>query len=265
MTHRTAFLLLSLQLLVSRALAQPPVEVAKLTPSDGAPFGIFGHALALDGDTAVVGADQHQSFLGGAYVFERNAGGPDAWSEVKKLLPPDVLPGHFFGYRVEVSGDVIVAGATKRTSSGVVYLFERHLGGPGNWGQAPVLSPADGDGNQTFGTGVDIDGDTVAVGANFASGHAGAAWVFERNRGGPEAWGETRKIQAADAAGGDEFGENLAISGDVIVVGSLFDDDNGADSIQAQPPAGRSPRPLPLAPGGSSRPAPAAGRLIVPL
>jgi len=53
-------------------------EVAKLTASDPAPHDLFGHSVALDGDTAVIGAasDDHAggTDAGSAYVFGRPAG-----------------------------------------------------------------------------------------------------------------------------------------------------------------------------------------------
>jgi hypothetical protein len=47
--------------------------------------------------------------------------------------------------------------------------------------------------------------------------------VFARNQGGPENWGEVKKLIASDGALGDSFGQSVGISGDTVVVGADFD------------------------------------------
>ena len=49
---------------------------------------------------------------------------------------------------------------------------------------------------------------------------AGAVYVFNRNHGGANNWGEVQKLVAADGAGSDEFGQSASISGPIIVVGA---------------------------------------------
>ena len=66
-----------------------------------------------------------------------------------------------------------------------------------------------------------ISGDTVVVGASGKNSNAGAAYIFERNAGGVENWGQVKKLTAGDAAAGDWFGVSVAISGDTVVVGAI--------------------------------------------
>ena len=49
---------------------------------------------------------------------------------------------------------------------------------------------------------------------------AGAAYIFQRDHGGADAWGQVAKIQASDAQASDEFGHAVAISGDMAIVGA---------------------------------------------
>ena len=52
-----------------------------------------------------------------------------------------------------------------------------------------------------FGQTVAIDGDRVAVGAiyeNHANNYAGSVYVFERDTGGPDSWGQVVEFIAAD-------------------------------------------------------------------
>ena len=80
-----------------------------------------------------------------------------------------------------------------------------------------------------FGVSVRIDGDTVVVGAEAEddvcdrpnqSCNSGAAYIFERNQGGPDVWGQVKKLTASDAAQEDFFGYGVAIQGDTVVVGA---------------------------------------------
>ena len=49
--------------------------------------------------------------------------------------------------------------------------------------------------------------------------------MFERNAGGADNWGQVKKLTAADAAAGDQFGFSVSISGDTVVVGSRAGND----------------------------------------
>ncbi len=87
--------------------------------------------------------------------------------------------------------------------------------------------------NDNFGAAVAISGDYAVVGVpgddDNGSG-AGAAFVFARNQGGTNNWGQLSKLSATDGKSGDGFGWAVAISGDYIVIGAPGDDDNGANS-----------------------------------
>jgi len=62
---------------------------------------------------------------------------------------------------------------------------------------------------------------------------AGAAYVFERDNGGADNWGQVTKILAPDGAHSDQFGNAVAIDADLIVVGAPEDEDLGSRSGSA--------------------------------
>src|SRR5690349_12315135 len=65
------------------------VERQKLVAGDASAMSRFGHSVAIDGDTAVVGAifdDEKGDDAGAAYVFVRSGG---QWAEEQKLLASD--------------------------------------------------------------------------------------------------------------------------------------------------------------------------------
>ena len=70
-----------------------------------------------------------------------------------------------------------------------------------------------------FGGSVAISGDTAVVGARRAGpGTGDTAYVYARDQGGVDNWGEVTKLTASDAQPADSFGNSLALSGDTAVV-----------------------------------------------
>jgi len=215
-------------------------QVAKLTASDSAADDLFGYSVSISSDTLVVGAFGNDAYSGSAYVFERNQGGADSWGQVAKLTASDAASGDWFGYSVSISGDTLIIGAHENddngTNSGSAYVFERNQDGVDSWGQVAKLTASDAAMGDEFGYSVSISGDTLVVGAhdNDDDGtNSGSAYVFERNEGGADSWGQVAKLTASDAASGDLFGYSVSISGDTLVIGAHDNDDNGTESGSA--------------------------------
>ncbi len=205
-------------------------EIQKLTASDAETLDLFGFSVSVSGDTVVVGVhlnDDAGTNSGSAYIFDRNQGGAENWGEVKKLTASDAAAGDFFGHSVSISGDTVVVGANL-DDAGSAYVFERNQSGADNWGEVRQLTASDATANDNFGWSVFIDGDTIVVGAHVdddAGTNSGSIYVFERNQGGADNWGEVTKRTASDATPGDNFGYFVSISGDTIVGGAWQDDD----------------------------------------
>ncbi|MCH8009736.1 MAG: FG-GAP repeat protein [Chloroflexi bacterium] len=212
-------------------------EVKKLTASDAQFVDFFGFPVAVNGDTAVVGASGEAtggSFAGAAYVFQRNEGGVSNWGEVKKLTASDAEASDLFGISVAISGDTALVGAQSEDAGGVgagaAYVFQRNLGGAGNWGELKKLISSDAEAGDRFGNNVAVGGDRVLVGAvveDAGGTDAGAAYVFGRDEGGPDNWGELKKLTASDAQADDNLGSRVAFNGDTAVVGASREDAGG--------------------------------------
>ena len=202
-------------------------EQAKLTASDAEGGDNFGYSVALSGDTAVVGAwiDDHAggNLAGSAYVFLRSG---TSWTEQAKLTASDAEDFDRFGVSVAVSGDTAVVGAhSDGDQFGSAYVFVRN---GTSWSEQAKLTASDAATDDEFGRSVALSGDTAVVGS-FHDDHAGgpdagSAYVFVRSGTG---WSEQAKLTASDAAGGDEFGLSVALSGDTAVVGAVSDDHAG--------------------------------------
>jgi cysteine-rich repeat protein len=214
-------------------------EIKKLTAADAATGDRFGRRVAISGDTVAVGADGDDdlgSDSGSAYVFERHAGGTNNWGQVKKLKSPNGAAFRQFGISISLSGDTFVAQNAENFGFASAVLFERNAGGAANWGYAKKVTAADEASGDAFGSSVSIDGNRIVVGAHQdddAGGSSGSAYVFERNAGGAENWGQVKKLTASDAASIDFFGRSVSIDGDTVVVGADEDDAAVLDSGSA--------------------------------
>ena len=209
----------------------------KLTASDAEFADEFGWRVALSGDTIIVGAigeDDNGSGAGAAYIFQQDQGGAENWGQVK-VTASDADSFDRFGQSVALSGDTISVGAAEG-QAGAAYVFQRNLGGADNWGEVKKLIASDAEPGDQFGYSVAIGFETAVIGANGedAGGNAaGAAYIYERNQGGTDNWGEVKKLTASDAEANDDFGISAAVSGDVVLVGADGKDIPGGNAAGA--------------------------------
>ena len=205
-------------------------STAHLFASDETDWEYFGTSVAVDGGRFVVGTPEDQGGAyasGAAYVFERDGGGD--WNEVKKFVPDPVSESSRFGEAVGISVGRVIVGApnddTQATNAGAAYVFIRKPNG--DWVPESKLTADDGAFNDQFGISVSVDGDRAAAGAYWdgdLGSNSGSAYMYESDA--PGSWSQVQKITAFDGAGGDWFGNSVALSDEVCVVGSPNDDDN---------------------------------------
>jgi len=119
------------------------------------------------------------------------------------------------GFQVSINGDRIVASA-----GGIsVLVFDRD---GASWEHVDTLSAFDGAVNNLFGSSVSLDGDLLAIGAQWdsdAASQAGAVYFFEfdADRG----WEPVQKLIDPDGGSipaGNNFGEAVSLSGDLAAV-----------------------------------------------
>lgn len=191
---------------------------------------IFGYGLAFDGRTMLAGApfgthSGHQ-LPGRAFTFERIDG---VWRQTQRLLPSTLQDFAFFGTKVAVDGDIAALSATGENApienQGAVYVFER---GAQGWTEVRKLTASDPVPNGNFGVSLALEGETLFVGGNGASEDellfAGAVYIFERDGG---AWSQIGRLTASDAAQGDLFGTQVAVSGSTLVATAMHADHGG--------------------------------------
>ena len=138
------------------------------------------------------------------------------------------------GFSLALDGDTLVAGAAwKDFLTGAAYVFQRGQGGTDNWGQVRRLVAGDRAILDFFGQAVAVSGNIVAVGAfgdDDGGESSGSVYLFERDQGGANLWGQVKKLTAPDAGQDDLFGHAVGVRGDWVAVGAPKDDDRGADA-----------------------------------
>jgi len=155
-------------------------ETAELTASDGATSDWFGWSVALDGDTALVGANRDDSDKGSAYVFVEPGGGWASGNETAKLTASDGAVNDSFGYSVALSGDTALVGAYGDDSAkGSAYVFVAPGGGWTTGTETAKLTASDGATGDSFGFSVALSGDAALVGANGDDSSTGSAYFFQ--------------------------------------------------------------------------------------
>ena len=171
-------------------------ETAALFASDGANGDQFGSAVAIDGSYAVVGAPGG----GSAYIYEYNG---SSWLEAYQLFPTGASAANHTGNSVDIFGNTAVIGSYGAAGTvGSASVFQRD--GGGSWNEIAVLAPSDGAAiDARYGWDVAIDGDTIVVGAGWSSKtytKGGDAYIYNRDLGGTDNWGELQKIPSQAAA-----------------------------------------------------------------
>jgi hypothetical protein len=182
----------------------------------------FGDSVAISGSTIVVGAFDHASEAGRAYVFTKGAMG---WRQVAELVGSDTVAGDGFGVSVAISGGTVAVGSGLAASdAGREYLFTK---GTTGWHQAAELVGSGTVAGDGFGDSVAVSGSTVVVGTfAHASGAAGAYLFIKR----PTGWRHSTDLTGSDTFSDDEFGYSVAVSGTTIAVGA-YGHDSGVGRV----------------------------------
>lgn len=196
------------------------VQQAKLAAADGMQDDHFGEAVAISGDTVVVGVSRHAAngpFSGAAYVFTRSG---TTWTQQAKLVPSDGVADDEFGKSVAIDGDVAIVGAPGRANdTGAAYVFRRS---GTTWSEEARLTAWNGVKADLFGGAVAVESDLVAVGATKSDGAAvnsGSAYAYRRVLG---EWRDVAWATAANAGSGDELGASVFVSGGLVAAGGRW-------------------------------------------
>jgi hypothetical protein len=210
------------------AAAAPPAleaEVEILRASDAATRSNQNFGWEVDRAPGIVavgspGAYQTDSFFrtGAAYVFEREG---DGWRE-SRLAPTDAGKNDLIGESIAIMGDRVLVGsylhAGRGFGSGAVWVYRREESG---WVEESKLLGSDVAAYDGFAFDIAVQDDQALIAAYQHDGangfDSGAVYAFRHDG---TQWLETQKITASDGQPNDRFGNGVAISGDIAVIGS---------------------------------------------
>ncbi len=139
------------------------------------------------------------------------------------LVGAEPVPG--FASSIVLAGDLVVIGSPSSdgadVASGAVFVCTPR---GTEWEQIATLAAADGLEGDGFGASVDLDGDTIVVGAPKAE--SGAVYVFRGDA--VNGWTQDSKLVDGEASDDERFGAALALVGDALVVGAPKKDNPAA-------------------------------------
>lgn len=271
---RTPLTALSLVALTfgSAAFGQTPLEQAHYikTPTFPRPSDQYAKAIAIDGDTLVVGVpyednvgvgiddfvfgtldDWGNDRSGAVFIYRREN---STWRPEAYLKASNPGEENCFGWSVAIEGDLVVVGAPEEDTngtgidpapndnifgSGAVYVFRRT---GTTWEQEALIKSSNCQPGDRFGEAVSVSGGSIAVGAPgedaAGSGLSGNPGTNYRPQSGAafvfdhdgSAWSEAEYFKAHSSEAGDGFGKSIALAGDLLLVGAP-DDDGGTATL----------------------------------
>lgn len=195
----------------------------RFLPPPGSTFesqhGRFGHAVAVSGDRAIIGAPGRVDFhtlRGKAYIYRYSNG---AWiQEVLLQSDPQSSPSQDnFGSVVDIDGDLAVVSTNLLSGAREVYVFRRNADG---WTREAVLQAPPGQTDAEYGASIAVEDDLIAVGApgQTANQH-GAIYIYRFDGAN---WSSEETIQANHQYPdilGFQLGRAVDIDGGRIAVG----------------------------------------------
>jgi hypothetical protein len=224
---------------------------ARLQASNGEAADFFGQDVSLADDTLAVSAfyedsaqqgitttaatDNGASTSGAAYVFTRAAG---SWTQRAYIKASQSAANDEFGNSLAISRDptgglyTLVVGAAvdgvgATSYAGSISIFR---GSGASWTEELFRSSPAPESYAAFGQSVDIDGNSVVVGAP-REGPTGCFYVFSRNTVG---WARSGPFTAPAGGEYDYFAGSVAISGSMIAIGASEEDSSGT-GVTASP------------------------------
>lgn len=201
-----------------------------LTLDDGTPLTNeqFGFSVAISGDRVVVSSPRDDTWgtdSGVAYAYDLSSPTPEV--PMATLRDSSPATDDLFGMSLSLSGNHVVVGAhlddDGAGNSGSAYVFDLSSGTP-ETATVSIDNPGPAT-NDEFGRAVSLAGSRLLVGANgdnTGADNAGSAYLFELSSGTPEV--PLISINNPSPSANEGFGSAVAVSGQMVVIGSSRDD-----------------------------------------
>jgi choice-of-anchor B domain-containing protein len=203
---------------------------ARITPPDTAADQRFGNALAIAGNTLLVGVPGAEQSRGAVIAYRRGSNAA-TWSEAGRLTGTGLSDGDSFGSAIARSGDAVLIGAPGPTAAlfsqargraGQAFVFRR--GADGSWSEEAKLAVTDEERLRGLGNVVAIAGTDAYLSNPTAEQASGVVYHFRREAGG---WTFAGRITAATPQRSSFFGASIAVDGNEMAVGAPFSNQGG--------------------------------------
>lgn len=227
--------LLFVSLILSSLLFSQSIvnENYELFAPDGGNNDYFGTCVSIYKEYAAVGAPNHDDSINGinsgaVYIYKYDEMN-DTWDFETKLTASDGNAGDEFGRQISIyKDDIFVVGAHNHTHSGLtqvgaVYVYQKSAG---NWVETKITAP-DAAAYDHFGRAVHTGGLTLVIGAldkDTYGTNSGGAYIYKYVSG---SWFLEQQVYGSSIGAGDNFGQSVCHAGKYIVIGAMYDDDNG--------------------------------------
>ncbi|MDH5546044.1 MAG: cadherin-like beta sandwich domain-containing protein [Gammaproteobacteria bacterium] len=223
------------------------IHQAKLKEPDGninIKFNEFGSSVAVSGNVVTVGVPLEESSStvitdmnvsaapidklaaesGAVYAFLRTG---TTWAYEAHIKVSSGVGGDRWGHDIAMDGNTLaVSSILNNGGTGAVAVFVRDSLTATWTQQGGILTAPAPSSNDLFGWSVDINANTIVVGApleDTTAADSGAVMAYLRT-GTTWAWQANIKSSVADA--GDHFGKDVSLAGDTLVVGAPMEDSN---------------------------------------
>jgi hypothetical protein len=200
-------------------------QVQKLTSPILQEKAHFGVSVDVHENLIVVGAQKHDlsaevTDSGMAFIFSDESG---VWKTVAEIEPENPSVGQLFGRSVATQNDYVFVGAPKtlvqgKRNAGAVYSYTRTPNA--SWQFHQLVTTETGSANSLFGESLDVENDTLVVGAwhdDEAGENAGAVFMYSLIT---DQWQQSHKVMAPDASDGNKFGFRIDLKKQKLLVGS---------------------------------------------
>jgi hypothetical protein len=175
-------------------------EIVRLSGNDTTELDYFGQDVALQGNTAVIGAPRHTTDTdaeGAVYVFMRDVVG--VWTQWQKITVPGIAAYSGFGGELAIAGNRMAIGVIGTYGAvPAVYIYQRDAALL--WQHEETLYP------DTYISDVAIHGETILIGLSSENSYKGGVDVYQLEAGG---WVFVKKLIASDGQSNDVFGSKV--------------------------------------------------------
>ena len=201
--------------------------VKKLVGNDTEADDLFGYSVDINNEYAVVGSlnNSNSDNDGAVYVFKRNENFSDNWDQIAKITNGSSFGPYNFGRSVSIYNNLILIGAEDFDSGGdgAAFIYEKENNND-IWNEVKRIVPSDSLQATDFSISLDLDGDNAIIGAIDADNEKGAAYIFNRNYGGENNWGEIAKLTPSNSNQVKFFGWSVSLNDNTAIVGAPFID-----------------------------------------